>query len=99
MVTRIFPHTIKFLQENMILDVMEEVGLEVDKVYETKAFITQSFEEPTSFGGYRFSKVFMMGLPQMMNNSSIPVFIWFIQIIFRTLYEVAILKEKEISFS
>ena len=61
------------LQESLICDVMEDVGLDAKQESLTKAFIAKYDENAASLGGYKYSKGFMIGIPQLMNFSSIQV--------------------------
>jgi hypothetical protein len=54
---------------------MADVNLSKEMVTSTKAFINSSDENTSSFGGYKFSKGFLIGLPDFMNYNSSEVLI------------------------
>jgi hypothetical protein len=62
------------LQEALILKVMADIELEIS---ETKTFINSYDEDTSSIGGYKLSTGFLIGLPNVMNYSSVQVLITF----------------------
>ena len=67
------------LQEALILKVMEDFELDPEEVSETMAFINSYDEDTSSLGGYKLSTGFLIGLPNMMNYSSVQVLITFLK--------------------
>jgi hypothetical protein len=52
---------------------MGDVGLNAEEVSDTKVFVNSSDENTSSLGGYKFSKGFLIGVPNLMNYSSVQV--------------------------
>jgi hypothetical protein len=49
---------------------MADIDLSTERATSTKVFINCSDEDTSSYGGYKFSKGFLIGFPNFMNYNS-----------------------------